>query len=57
MLLWMYWLGMLRTMRSHRDAQRLLESAAIQWARDWDAILIGFCLGVMATLLAIKVWV
>ena len=27
-----------------------LESSRIQWQRDWDALLIGFVLGVLATL-------
>lgn len=32
------------------DARALLESAQIQWRRDWDALLIGFVFGVLATL-------
>jgi hypothetical protein len=28
----------------------LTEESSIQWKRDWDAVLIGFVLGVLATL-------
>lgn len=32
-------------------ARALLESSAIHWRRDWDALVIGFLLGVLATVL------
>jgi hypothetical protein len=32
------------------DERQLLESARIEWHRDWDALLIGFVLGVLTTL-------
>lgn len=28
-------------------AYRLLESAQIQWRRDWDALLVGFTVGAL----------
>lgn len=34
----------------NQDAKDLLESSRIQWERDWDALLIGFVLGVLSTL-------
>jgi hypothetical protein len=33
------------------DARTLLESARIDWRRDWDAVAVGFALGVLVTLL------
>lgn len=38
------------------DASRLLESQAIHWRRDFDAIAVGFVLGVLATLAVQGVW-
>ena len=32
------------------DPRALLESARIDWRRDWDAVLVGFVLGVLTTL-------
>jgi hypothetical protein len=32
------------------DERKLLESARIEWRRDFDAILLGVLLGVLATL-------
>lgn len=32
------------------DARELLESGAIHWKRDWDALAAGFILGVLCTL-------
>ena len=40
-------------MLKDHDAEDLLESASIVWNRDWDALLIGFVLGVLATLAVI----
>lgn len=38
------------------EARELLESAAIYWRRDWDAIALGILLGIMATKLFEYVW-
>lgn len=38
------------------DPQQLLEEAQLQWRRDWDALAIGFVLGVLATLAAGRLW-
>lgn len=38
------------------DPMRLLEDAQVQWKRDWDAVAIGFVLGVLATLAAQGAW-
>jgi hypothetical protein len=35
-----------------QDPVVFLEESSIQWKRDWDAVLIGFVLGVLATLAA-----
>lgn len=35
------------------DPQKLLEASAIQWRRDWDAVLVGFVLGVLVTLVVL----
>jgi hypothetical protein len=35
------------------EERKLLESARIDWRRDWDALAIGFVLGVLATLAVI----
>lgn len=32
------------------DERQLLEEAAVHWRRDWDAVALGFVLGVLATL-------
>jgi len=32
------------------DPRELLETSRIQWARDWDALLAGFVLGVLFTM-------
>ena len=32
------------------DPRRVLEDAAIQWSRDWDAVFVGFLFGVLVTL-------
>ena len=29
------------------DPRRLLESAQIDWRRDWDAVLVGFVVGAL----------
>lgn len=34
-------------------ARELLESSRIDWGRDWDALLIGFVLGVLSTLVVL----
>jgi hypothetical protein len=39
-----------------REARRLLEDSAIHWRRDWDALAIGFVLGVLATLAMQGAW-
>lgn len=36
--------------RRDRDAIRLLEESQIQWRRDFDAVLVGFVMGVLTTL-------
>ena len=41
-------------MSDPQDPIDLLESARIQWQRDWDALLLGFVMGVLATLAALK---
>ena len=33
-------------------ARQVLEENAIHWRRDWDAVALGFILGVLATLAA-----
>lgn len=35
-----------------QEAKELLEANAIHWRRDYDAVLLGFVLGVLATLAA-----
>ena len=35
---------------SIREPLKLLESSRLDWKRDWDAVLIGFVLGVLVTL-------
>lgn len=40
----------------NRAAQRLLEQSQINWRRDYDAVLVGFILGVLATLAYQQVW-
>lgn len=30
------------------DPQRLLESSRVVWRRDWDAVAVGFVLGIVA---------
>ena len=37
-------------MSEQQDPLKFLEQSSIQWKRDWDAVLIGFVLGVLATL-------
>lgn len=46
---------------SEQTPRELLEAAKIEWRRDWDAILVGFVVGVLmgilstvAVLLALK---
>lgn len=34
----------------------MLEAAGIIWRRDYDAVLIGFLLGVLTTLACQRVW-
>lgn len=29
------------------EARKLLEESGIQWSRDWDALLVGFSMGVL----------
>lgn len=29
------------------EPRKLLEESGIQWSRDWDALLVGFALGVL----------
>ena len=41
---------------SRREARELLESARVQWQRDWDATLIGFIFGVLITLVTGLAW-
>ena len=36
--------------------RELLEESAVHWRRDWDALMLGFVLGVLATLAAQGVW-
>ena len=38
------------------EAIALLESSRVQWNRDWDAVALGFVLGVLATLAAQGLW-
>ena len=40
----------------HHEARRLLESEQIQWRRDYDAVLVGFVLGVLTTLAVQGAW-
>lgn len=35
------------------DPVTFLESARIDWRRDWDAVLVGFVVGVLTTLVAV----
>lgn len=39
-----------------QDARQLLEESQIQWRRDFDAVALGFVLGVLTTLAAQGVW-
>ena len=43
-------------MKPDPRAVRLLEASQIQWKRDFDAVLVGFVLGVLATLAVQGVW-
>ena len=38
------------------EVKELLESSRIEWCRDWDAVLIGFVLGILTTLAVQTVW-
>jgi len=37
-------------------AVHLLEASQIQWKRDYDAVLVGFVLGVLTTLAVQGMW-
>ena len=37
-------------------ARALLEDSAIHWRRDFDALLVGFVLGVLSTLAICGAW-
>lgn len=37
-------------MNDRRRARELLESSRVEWQRDYDAVIIGFFLGVLVTL-------
>lgn len=39
-----------------QEAIKLLEESQLQWKRDWDAVAVGFMLGVLATLAVQGVW-
>lgn len=43
-------------MSQKREARELLESSRIVWARDYDAVLIGFVVGVLAALAVGRLW-
>ena len=32
------------------------EEASVQWARDWDAVLLGFVLGILSTVVLLDIW-
>lgn len=32
------------------DPREVIEDAQIKWSRDWDALLVGFVVGVLVTL-------
>ncbi len=38
------------------NPRELLESSRVEWARDWDVLLLGFVLGVLTTLAVQGVW-
>lgn len=38
------------------DPQQLLEESQVQWRRDFDAVALGFVLGVLSTLAAQGLW-
>lgn len=39
-----------------QKAVSLLEASAVQWRRDYDAVLVGFVVGVLATLAVVGLW-
>ena len=39
-----------------KTARELLEDSAIHWRRDFDALLVGFVIGVLSTLAAVMAW-
>lgn len=38
------------------EPTELLEASAVHWKRDWDAVALGFVLGVLVTLAARGAW-
>lgn len=38
------------------DAKQLLESEAIHWRRDWDALVVGFLAGALSVLAVQGLW-
>ena len=38
------------------DPVAFLESARIEWRRDWDAVAIGYALGALSVLIAQVIW-
>lgn len=42
--------------RVSRDAKALIEQSQIDWRRDWDALVLGFVLGVLATVTVQSMW-
>lgn len=45
----MLWAGKRQVLVVDADPHELLERARIEWRRDWDAVALGFVLGVLAT--------
>jgi hypothetical protein len=41
---------------SQQTPRELLESSAIHWRRDFDALLVGFVVGVLATIAVWGMW-
>lgn len=38
------------------EAQAFLEESQVHWRRDWDAVALGFVIGVLTTLAAQRLW-
>jgi hypothetical protein len=48
--------GAKRGEKKQDDPATFLEEASIQWKRDWDAVAVGFVVGVLAALAGVGLW-